>query len=362
MAEYSKLAKGSFTATAAAAQVVNLPFVPDVVELFNYTAYVTPAQNNIPHAYWDVDMGQGYAVYEFFNATPVLTTAVFTSNGVSSFEGGLINQFGAQKQVAAITKASPAVVTITSHGYSTGDVVMFSGLKQSSTTGMQQIAGIPFTITVSDANTFSIPWNTNQSSFTAISGSPSGAYARKVLYPYLYAPGTSVITAITVGTTTTIDTTTAHNLVAGQQVAFRIPSDYGTTELNSLPNDLVPGRPAYGYVQSVTDSNTVVIDIDSSAYTAFDSNQTFASATGLSFPEIVAVGDLNTGGIAYSGGVYYPSPSVNGVTTINGPAINGAFVNNTRRGFIVGAAAAAPSLTGDTSDVIYWKAYAHDYY
>ncbi len=173
------------------------------------------------------------------------------------------------------------------------------------------------------------------------------------------------------GTTTTIDTASAHNFRVGQEVAFRIPNDWGTVQLNSLPNTLVPGSPVYGYVISVTDYNTVVVNIDSSAYTAFTSNVSFAGAAGRSFAQIVAVGDVNTGGQAISSGSpLYPSPvyqpiGTTEVSTINGPAIRGAFVNNTAQGFIIGSGAGGvlttSVLVGAAGNVIYWEAFLHDY-
>jgi hypothetical protein len=365
MAEYSRVTKGSFTSTGAA-KAVYLPFQPDAVEFWNFSAAGTPAQNGVPYAYWDVQMGQGTATAQYFNATPVLSTGNVTANGISTFAAGQMLQFGTRQQVVSSTKANPASFEVTGHGYSTGDVVMFQGLYQSATTGMPQMDGIPFAITVTDANNFTVPWNSNQSNYTALAASPSGAYVKKVLYPYLYAPGVSFISAITTGSTTTIDTTSAHNLVVGQEVAFRIPEEWGTTQLNSLPNVTIPGSPVYGYVISVTDSNTVVVNINSSSYTAFNSNQTVASVPGLSFPQMVAVGDVNTGGVQISSGSpLYPSPVVNGVSTINGPAIQGAFVNNTRQGFVIGAGAltglASTVLVGANGNVIYWRAYLSDY-
>lgn len=371
MAEYSRMAKGRFTSTGAA-QIINLPFQPDYVEFTNYTAAATPANHGIPFARWDANMGQGFAIVDLFNATPVLITDSVDTGGISTFSAGQLLQFGPTLAISGITKASPAVVTTTTnHGLASGDVVVFSGLFQSSTTGMPQINGVPFTVTVTGSTTFTIPWNTNQSAYTALSGSPSGATVRKLLYPYLYFPGTSVISAITLGTTTTIDTTSAHNFVVGQEVAFRVPSDWGTTQLNSLPNTLVPGSPVYGYVVAVTDYNTVVVNIDSSAYTSFTSNVSFAGTPGRSFAQIVAVGDVNTGGVAISSGsALYPPPqfmpiSTTTVNTINGPAIRGSFVNNTSQGFIIGAGTAAGDassvLVGAVSDVIYWRAMLHDY-
>lgn len=369
MSEYSKSARGTFVSTGAA-KPIYLPFQPNLIRMTNYTAAATPAQNGVPFANWDASMGQGGGIMQIFNATPVLTTDNITTNGFSTFSAGLSLQFGAQIQISGITKASPAVVTTAAnHGYSTGDVVIFQGLYQSATTGMPQICTIPFVITVTGATTFTIPWNTNQSNYTALSASPTGAFVKKVLYPDLYLPGVNYITAITLGTTTTVDTTTNHNYVVGQQVAFRIPSVWGTTQLNSLPNNTIPGSPIYGYVTSITDNNTFVCNIDSSSYTAFNSNQTLASVPfGLSYPQVVAVGDINSGGPAYSGGVLYPSQSFptgsGGVSIIGGPGINGAFTNNTRQGFIIGAGTAvtltSAVLVGANADVIYWEAMLTD--
>lgn len=372
MTEYSRMAKGKFTSTGAA-QIINLPFIPDYVELINYTAAATPANHGIPQAWWDANMGQGFAIVDLFNATPVLITDSVDTGGITTFSAGQLLQFGAAQAVSTITKANPAVVTSSSaHGLASGDVVIFYDLIQTSSTGMQQIAGIPFTVTVTGSTTFTIPWNTNQSNFTAYNSgtATTAAYFVKVLYPYLYEPGVSVISAITRGSTTTIDTTDAHNLVVGQEVAFRIPSSWGTTQLNSLPNNTIPGSPIYGYVISVTDYNTVVVNINSSNYTAFDSNQTFAGTSGRSFAQMVAVGDVNTGGVAISSGsALYPPPyttpiGTTNVNTINGPAIKGSYFNNTSQGFIIGAGAAAGDassvLVGAASDVIYWRAYLHD--
>ena len=371
MTEYSRMAKGFFTSTGAA-QIVNLPFQPDYVEFTNYTLANTAATSqNIVRAFWDVNMGQGFAVAEGYNATPALIFDTVTAGGISTFAAGQLLQYGPTLAISGITKASAGVVTTTTnHNLASGDVVVMQGLFQSSTTGMPQIAGIPFTVTVTGATTFTIPWNTNQSNYTALTGSPAGATVKKVLYPYLYFPGQTFISAITTGTTTTIDTTSAHNFVVGQEVAFRIPSQWGTVQLNSLPNTLTPGSPVYGYVIAVTDYNTVVVNFNSSAYTAFNSNQTVASVPGLSYPQIVAAGDVNTGGTAISANsplyppLYTLPIGTTQVPTINGPGIKGAFANNTSQGFIIGSGSGTvlttASLVGATGNVVYWRAFLHD--
>lgn len=373
MTEYSRMAKGKFVSTGAA-KVINLPFQPDFVEFFNWTvANSAAASQNVASAKWDVLMGQGTAVIEGYNVTPALIYDTVAVNGISTFACGLSLQYGPALAVSTITTANPAVVTtVANHGLKSGDVVVFQNLYQTATTGMQQIAGIAFTVTVTGLNTFTIPWNTNQSEYTAYDTATATVDAtyKQVLCPYLYAPGVALISNITTGTTTTIDTIAAHNFVVGQEVAFRIPSQWGTTQLNSLPNVQIPGSPIYGYVISVTDYNTFVVNIDSSSYTAFNSNQLFANFPGSTFAQVVAVGDVNTGGVQISSGsALYPPPYIvpigtTRVNTINGPAIQGAFVNNTSQGFIIGSGAGTVltngKLVGTEGDIIYWRAFFHD--
>lgn len=380
MTEYSRMAHGSFVSTGFA-QVINLPFQPDWVQMNNLSIMTTPAADSVISAIWDASaQAQGTAACIIFNGATAMTTDSVSVNGISTFSAGELLQYGPVVKHGgspvsdfAITKASPALVnTVGNHGLSNGDVVIFQNLNQTATTGMPQIAGIPFTVTVTSATQFSIPWDTSGTNYTAFNTATStgnvGSY-KKVLYPYLYEPGVSYIGAITRGATTTVTTTTAHNLVVGQEVAFRIPQQYGTVELNSLPNVQIPGSPIYGFVQSVTNAFTVVVNINSSGYTAFNVNQAFAQMVGQTFPQMVAVGDVNSGGWPYIGGSLYPAPQIFNYTsqsapTINGPAIQGAFVNNTSQGFIIGSGVCATDtsahLVGVAGNRIEWRAYLHD--
>lgn len=373
MTEYSRQASGRFVSTGLA-QIIQLPFTPNRVRMYNYTASNAAATANaVVEAYWNSQMGQGFALEKVYESTPALIADSVTSNGISTFEAGLSLQYGATFNISSVTKDSPAEVTTSAaHGYASGDVVILQNIYQSASTGMIQICNIPFTVTVTGATTFTIPFNTNQSNFTAYSsgGATQQATVKKVLYPYLYAPGVNVISAITTGTTTTIDTTSAHNYVVGQEIAFHIPGVWGTTQLNSLPNTIIPGSPIYGYVTAVTDYNTFVVDIDSTGYTAFNSNQTFSGTPGRTPAQVAAVGDVNSGGIILSSASnLYPSPFIRPIGTtqvssIGGPALSGAFFSNTSRGFIIGNGAGTNQtssvLVGANDDVIYWEAFLDD--
>jgi hypothetical protein len=366
MAEYSRIARGSFLSTGTN-KVIKLPFTPDRISFTNYTLANTNATSqNIISGEWDVSMAQGTAVVQGYNATPALIYDVVPLNGISTFSAGLSLQYGPNQQIIGATAANPIVFNVANHGYSVGTIVEFVGLYQTSGTGMPQISGIPFVVSaVADANHFSVVWPGGGSNYTALTGSPAGAYVRQVLSYYLYEPGVTYIEAIAFGTTTTVTTTAPHNYVVGQEIAFRIPTSWGATQLNSLPDVLIPGSPIYYYVTSVTNSTTFVCNAVSTGFTAFNTNQTVASVSaGLTPPQVVAIGDVNSGGTPYSGGLLYPPPVFNGVNSINGPAISGAFVNNTSSGFVLGAGAGrvltTANMVGASTNLIFWRAYLDD--
>ena len=398
MTEYSRMAKGNYVVSggtlgvsAPSVKIINLPFKPDFVELINYTQAMTQATHGIPFAWWDASVppilndtpttGLYYDTVVEVNSSSTAsnTDMVKVGGGISVFSGGLSQQFGPGIQIVSIAKStSPTIITLAAgHGYSVGDTIVMRGLFQSATTGMPQINGIPFTITAVTSTTVSINWDSSGSNYTALSGSPASAFIFKVLYPFLYLPQDNVISAITLGNTTRIQTTMYHNFEPGQEIAFRIPNQWGTTQLNSLPNLIIPGSPIYGYVVSITDNWTFIVNINSSAFTAYTDNIAVANVVGLTFPQVLSVGDVNTGGLSiYTAGVngflttspLYPSPnfptSTNRVPTINGPGIKGAFVNNTSQGFIIGNAASrvdtASWVGGSNGDVMEWRAYFHD--
>lgn len=397
MAEYSRMAKGSFTATGTSA-IVTLPFQPDYVELWNYTNIATAGTHRVTRAWWDNKLVVGTSnptmieLYAGSSSSVVFDTV--QTNGISTFSAGQLLQYGPTVQHTATVDFSIAqsgaggagpATTITvagagipDHGLNTGDVVIFGGLFQTTTTGMQQIANIPFVVTRISATQFSIFWDTSGTTYAAFNTNTNNTvgnrgWYKKVLYPNLYLPQDLIVAGLTLAATTTVKTTIQHNLHVGQEVAFRIPTIWGPTQLNSLPDLLIPGQPIYGYVQSITDFQTFVVNINSTGYTAFNAN--FAAGAvlptlqGVTYAQVVAVGDVNTGGNTFNGGALYPPPrysyaSNDDSNTINGPAILGSFINNTSQGFVIGGGAAAVD-TATTSmiastNVVYWHAYMHD--
>ena len=387
MTEYSRMSKGNFVASSTqTSAIITLPFQPDFVEVWNYTNIAAGVTDStITRAWWDNKMvdptsGNPVTMIEGYNSSGALIFDNIITNGISSFAAGLLLQYGPTIQIASTTKATNTITTATAHGYSVGDTVIMQGLATTVTNNAYRLLnGIPFTIvTVPSTTTFTISWNTNQTNYTALSGSPTGALVKKVLYPFLYLPQDNVVSAVTTGASqTVIQTTMYHNLEVGQEVAFRVLPFWGMTQLNSLPNNLIPGSPIYGYVTAITgtvdgvtlDNWHVAVNINSSSFTAFNTNQA-TIPTSITPAQIVAVGDFNTGGVSigtYDTTTMYPSPAFplpnNRVPTINGPAIKGAFVNNTEQGFVIGSGAPTV-ITGTTivtaSSTVLWHAYYHD--
>ena len=391
MAEYSRIAKGHFTNNEATVgpQIVNLPFQPDRVEFVNYTLANTNATSqNIISGYWDVSMGQGITVVQGYNATPALIYDVIPVNGISTFSAGQLLQYGPLINLGTtagdgIAKTSGTVLTVTvetPNAVFPGDWIIFQNLYQTATTGMQQLAGIPFQVqatgwsTTSVRTVFQVAWLGNASNLTALTSAATASVAgtsgfKKILYPTLYEPAVAYPYTITVTAGVgTVTTTAPHNFKVGQEIAFRIPSVYGAQNLNSLPDILIPGSPQYFYVSSVVSSTQFTFANAPTLSSALVVNATFASFPGLSFAQVIAVGDVNTGGDLYSGGNLYPSPSVttalSASSTINGPAILGSYINNTSQGFIMGTGPGrvltTGSMVGGTSNVVYWAAYLSD--
>jgi hypothetical protein len=131
---------------------------------------------------------------------------------------------------------------------------------------------------------------------------PTPPFTNPVIDPDAFQPSQFFISAITLGKTTTVTTTVNNNYVIGQLCRLLIPAQYGSIQLNEVQ----------GYVTSIPALSQVVLSIDSSRNVdAFISSPAY----GPTLPQIVAIGDVNTGQINSNG-------SQNTLTYIPGSFIN----------------------------------------
>lgn len=116
---------------------------------------------------------------------------------------------------------------------------------------------------------------------------PISAYQNVPIEAQFYQPSRFVISAISLGQTTTVTTTTDQNYVIGQQVRLLIPPSFGSIGLNDQT----------GFVISIPSITQVTLDINSVGVDAFISSSATTKA------QILAIGDVNTGIISTTGRV-----------------------------------------------------------
>ncbi len=118
---------------------------------------------------------------------------------------------------------------------------------------------------------------------------PIPAYQNVPIQDYFYKPGRFVITAINLGVFTTITTTLNMNYVIGQQVRLLIPAECGSYQLNETNS----------FVVEILTDNQVILELDSSKNV-----DPFIQAQGICKPQILAIGDVNTGSTNYQGNLW----------------------------------------------------------
>lgn len=126
--------------------------------------------------------------------------------------------------------------------------------------------------------------------------SPLNRYNLGLFNSGTYYPFTCDISSVSQGLTTTVTTTIDNAFKVGNQVSFRIPPQYGMTQLNGLK----------GYIISVPSANQIVVNIVSTNFDAF-SVPTVTPPTVIDPAQVVAIGDSNTG--SQSPGSVYPIPN-----------------------------------------------------
>lgn len=115
---------------------------------------------------------------------------------------------------------------------------------------------------------------------------PIAPYNNLPIEPQYYQPQFFFISNISLGQTTTVTTTVNHDYVIGQECRLLIPQGSGCRQLNEIT----------GFVTTIPAANQVTLNINSSMNV-----DPFTPSTFTIKPQIVAMGDVNTGAINASG-------------------------------------------------------------
>ncbi len=299
---YSFIGKWNYTnATTPVAQNVPMTDKPDwvfVKDLTNWGAQNTAA--NPIYAEWFSGMAQGsyLALGQTSAAGNAITT--YPSQGTS---GGFtfIDQTNpptfTKVAITAVNGTTFVVSTSNTAGISVGDTIRLINVG-----GGQQIAGL-FQVTAVTTNT-SITLGYAATAVTAglvIANGTTGFYQK--VYPGQFLPNTMTVAYIKPNTPSGTNLTTVYFFrpnpyTPGELVDFQIPLPYGMIQLSNLTAKSGSGpfasNPA-GAARVLTVTNTatessIVIDVDTSGFTAFQYPTSAAFAGGGSPPVCIPAG------------------------------------------------------------------------
>lgn len=273
------LLTGTFTSNGAV-RAISLPSGYDQFELVNITDIGDAgATTQVMRAkgYSSLPAGSAYLNLKTNGAATLAIESMITTAGFTFVQDSGNQTPGAAVAVTAITAASPGVISSASAA-AVGDVVRVYG-----TTGMLQVAGWDFTVTAVNPGVTQTSQNLIAAGFAAPA---TAGFIRIIPFNPRYYPAARRITAITVGSPTVIALNVTHQFTVGQKVRVKMPAIYGMTQIDGLLGTITAIGTAIGGC-----TNTISLDIDSTAFTAFAFPTSAQAAVGVDVPEIVPVGE-----------------------------------------------------------------------
>lgn len=290
---------GTFSTDAAASPVtLNLPSGATSIEIVNLTDWGSTAANtNVIKARGlaSLTAGSGETFPKTNGAATIGIPTMQTSGCFTFFSDSASQNLTAATAITGVSQANPAVVSTgdtTTVPLVAGDVVRIYGI-----TGMQQVSSLDFSVGTVVANTsFQLKY-LNSSGFVAPG---TAGFWRKI--PFASGPSVNVggiapnprfypraryITAITAANPAVITLSVAHSFTVGEKVRIIVPNNFGMTQLNNYLATIT----AVSYA-----NNTITIDADSSAMTAFAFPTSAVAALGTTFAQVIPVGEaaINT--------------------------------------------------------------------
>ena len=283
------MVSGTFSTPATLVPVnIPLPCGFDYIQITNVTDTMTPAAVIIK-AEGLASMDGAASYWTSNGAAPATLVQSSTATGGFSFisdSAGI--SLGAPVVITAVTAATPAVVSSAS-AVVVGDMVRIYGV-----TAMQQISGMDFTVTAVN------PGVAQSFGFLPAAGfaaAGTAGFIRKINSDARYYPRRRFITAISVANPAVVELSVLHDFNVGEKVRIVVPAAFGMPEINGQLATITAVAKTIG-----TGTNSITLNIDSSAYTAFAFPTSAIAATGVTFAEVIPVGSA----VEYPYGLYPP--------------------------------------------------------
>jgi len=321
--------QGKFTSDGSS-KTLQIRSDVDWMWVYNYTQVAADAASTGYKFYWQRGLADGDGFEYQSNATNNAIDLTVLGAGGGGFtlvdtsdspNGALQTAAGANAVTDISNAAIPVATNSGANGLVAGDVVRLYNV-----TGAQQLGGYDFTVghNTLSGTTFSLDY------MAQIVAATTGTYAwRKIKWNPLYYPRHRSITKITNASSAVVTMSVTHGFTVGQEVRFVVPEAFGMVEMDGLKGTIT------AIDTTVTSGNTITVDIDSSAFSAF--SFPLSAAAPFSQALVIPVGE----DVAEARSA--------GVSELDDATVNQGYI-----GMILGAGQDAPA--GQNNDVIYWVA------
>jgi hypothetical protein len=316
------LQQGRFTSTGAN-KTIQLRSDVDWMAVYNVTQGAASQTTALGvKYYWQrgFPSAAAWITYKSNAANAANLEGYVTSNGFTLVDSSLQTPGVLNATITAVSNAAiPVVSNSGTNGLVAGDVVRIIDV-----TGAKQLGGIDFTVGYNTltSGTFSLDY------MAQIVAGTTGSW-RKISFNPIFYPRRRVITSITQASSAVVKLSVTHGYKVGQAVRFRVPADFGMVEMDGLLGTITAIN------TTTTSGNTITVDIDSSAFTAFawptTSNVAFTPA------EVIPVGEDT-------------AEALSAAVDILSDATN----NESYIGMVLTGGESNPG--GAASDVLYWVA------
>lgn len=354
-----QILKGSFINTASTAKFI--PVVGQINEftLRNLTRSGVTSQgvsgsltsDRIVEAYFNPNlMTNGTALIKqngtVSGVLAPLQNGVAAINGFTIVNGATYSQGPTKSILSFTTGATTEFTTSAAHGFVVGDNVRIVDL-----TTAPQMGGLVMTVTaVGSTTTFTTLYDSTNA-VTSV-GSVYKVGNVNMQNTSLYYPQNRAIASISLANPCVVKTLVQQNYHVGDKVRFQIPTAFGMSQLNSTSNGL-PVEFTIVAVNNAVGTQTVTLNVDSSAFTAF----AWPAASGYPFglPVMVPQGEGNTNNLSAFGVSPTPLPYA------NQDVLSFATQNLGANGILIGTGDGTNSATtggiiGSTADAWEWTA------
>lgn len=314
--------QGRFTATGSA---VTLQLRSDVdwIEVYNTTIGAASQTTAVGVKYkWfrGFPAGAKWTTFKSNAANAANLEQYLTSSGFTLIDSSAQTPGTLQATITAISNAAiPVVSNSGTNGLSAGDVVRLFDVASA-----QQVGGFDFTVGYNTltTGTFSLDY------MSQIVAGTTGSW-RKISFDPIFYPRRRFITKITAAASAVVTLSVTHGYKVGQVVRMVVPAAFGMVEMDGLQATITAIN------TTTTSGNTITLDIDSSAFTAFA--WPLSAAVPFTAAEVIPMGEDTAAALDAA------------VDILSDATLNTSYI-----GLQLAGGASCPG--GAASDVVYWVA------